>query len=259
MKITQRDKILLLLLLALLVVAVVIILPGVGILACNDKVDSFKTQEKALDNQISERLSELYELGVDSYVAENSASAMYALEEKILDLEKEATRLAGSVMAYAKPYAVDKSWVDGLEYRYGVRSDESEKIVDYSPIVDVESSDNGNNKYFRLGENEYDLPTASREIHYTTTDEADCVYTTEYMLDEYNVETLAATILFLQNIASKGSMLVTDLRYYTNEEQSHVVNFTLLMPPEGSNISEYATIVAEKLRKMAEEEEEEED
>lgn len=256
MKITQRDKMLLLLMLGLLVVAIVIVLPGVGILACNEKVDTLETEEKDLNSKITERLDELYQLGVDSNVAENSQAAMDSLEEKILELEMEAARLAGNIMAYAKPYAVDTSWVEGLEYRYGVKSDEGEKIVDYNPIVDVDSNDNGNNKYFRLGEEEYELPTASREIRYTTTESAECYYRTEYMLDEFSVDNLGATLLFLQNIASKGSILVDDVLYDTSEDRSHTVTFTLLMPPEGSGISEYATIVAEKLRQMEEEEEE---
>ena len=254
MKITQRDKVLLLLLLALLVVAVVIVLPGVGVLACNEKATTMAAQEKDLDKTISEKLEELYVLGVDSDVAENSSAAMNMLEEKILDLQIEAARLAGSVMAYAKPYAVDKSWVDGLEYRYGVKSDENEMIVEYSPISDVESTDNGNNKAFRLGENEYELPTATREIRYTTTSQAECYYLSEFMIDEYDMEKLGATILFLHNIASKGSILINDVMYDTKEERAHTVNFTLLMPPEGSNISEYATIVAEKQRESEEEE-----
>ena len=257
MKITQRDKALLLLLLALLVVAIVIVLPGVGVLACNEKVKTFDGKEKELDLQISDRLDDLYELGVDSDVAENSHAAMEQLEEKILELEMEAARLAGSIMAYAKPYAVDENWVDGLEYRYGVKSDETEKIVDYSPIADVESTDNGNNKAFRLGSKEYELPTATREIRYTITDTAECNFVTEYTLEEYDVSSFGATILFLQNITSKGSMLIDDFSYYTTENNTHSVNFTLLMPPEGSGISEYATIVAEKLR--AKEEGEDED
>ena len=157
-------------------------------------------------------------------------------------------------MAYAKPYAVDENWVDGLEYRYGIKSDENEKIVEYSPIADVESSDNGNNKHLVLKDKEYDLPTATREIRFTVTDTAECTYSTEYSLDEYDLEQLGATLLFLQNITSKGSMLIDELYYYTTGDMPQVVNFTLLMPPEGSGISEYATIVAEKLRAMEEEE-----
>ena len=255
MKITQRDKVLLLLLLALLVVGLVIVLPGVGVLACNEKTNTLKSQESELDMTISEKLSELYDLGVDSDVAENTRAATNRLEDKILELEKEAARLAGSIMGYAKPYAVDKSWVEGIEYRYGVKSDEEEKIVEYSPIADVESSDNGNNKNFRLGDDEYELPTASREIRYTTTDTAECYYGTEFVLPEYDLRDLGATILFLQNITSKGSMLIDEVRYVVGEENPHTVIFTLLMPPEGSNISKYATIVEEKLRELGEEEE----
>lgn len=255
MKITQRDKVLLLLLLALIVVAIVIVLPEVGILGCNEKTKTFAAQEKDLDKTISEKLEELYVLGVDADVAENSSASMNRLEENILDLQMEAARLAGSIMAYAKPYAVDKSWVEGLEYRYGVKSDENELIVEYSPILDVDSTDNGNNKTFRLGENEYELPTATREIRYTTTETAECSYLTEFVLDEYDIMKMGATILFLHNIAAKGSILINDVIYETKEERPHTVNFTLLMPPEGSNISEYATIVAEKLREREEEEE----
>ena len=254
MKITQRDKMLLLLLVALLVIALVIVLPGVGVMACNEKMNNIKSEEVELDTELSERLNELYELGVDSVVAENAQASMNRLDDKILTLEMEAARLAGSIMAYAKPYAVDENWVDGLEYRYGIKSDENEKIVEYSPIADVESSDNGNNKHLVLKDKEYDLPTATREIRFTVTDTAECTYSTEYSLDEYDLEQLGATLLFLQNITSKGSMLIDELYYYTTGDMPQVVNFTLLMPPEGSGISEYATIVAEKLRAMEEEE-----
>lgn len=246
MKVTQRDKILLLVLLVLVVAAIVVVLPEYGILACNEKINNIESESNDLDVELDDTLKELVDLGVNAVHAQNAYVAKNRLEEKIWTMKEEASRLAGSIMAYSRPYEVDSNWVEGLEYRYGVKADAEEKIVEYSPIKDVEGSDDGNDKEINVDGEIVALPTAKREIRFVVTENADCLYQTNNVLDGYEVSEMGAALVFLQHIASKGSMLIDDFYYYTSNAKNATVNFTLLMPPKESGISRYADEIAER-------------
>lgn len=262
MKVTERDKVLLVLLVVILIVALAIVLPGVGVMSCREKLATYKTDTEDLEKDLSDKLAILREMGVKASDAESVSKAKNSLEEEIFNMKVEASHLAGNVMAYAKPYAVDEGWIDGLEYRYGVNSDEDEKLVDYSVITDVDAVGGTQlDESFVIGDVTYTLPSARREIKYTISPTADCAYKVEMTMDEegYSAEHLGAVMLFLRNIASKGSMLITDFKCFTKQQSERSVSFTLLMPPQGSGISKYAQEVREELERRAAEEEGEEE
>ncbi len=256
MKITERDKILLVLLVVILIVALAIVLPGVGVMACREKLSTYKADTEELEKELDDKLNTLRSMGVKTQYAESSSRASAALEEDIFNLKMEAAHLAGNVMAYAKPYAVDDGWIDGLEYRYGIRSEDDEKIVEYSLIEDVVGSKEKLDETFVLNDTTYTLPKATRDINsYTIARTADCSYEVEMTMENYSASELGAALLFWHNIASKGSMLITEAKF--SDEKT--VSFTLLMPPDGSGISDYAQEVREELARRAAEEEGEEE
>ncbi len=257
MKITERDKVLLVLLGVILIVALAIVLPGVGVMGCREKIATYKTDTEELEKDLTGKLDQIHAMGVETANAESVSKAQAGLEDKIFDMKMEAAHLAGNVMAYAKPYAVDEGWIDGLEYRYGVKSDEGEKIVDYSYIENVEVKENETDENFSIDNVNYSLPSAKREIKYTISPTANCAYNVEMTLEGYSAENLGAVLLFLHNIASKGSMLITEVKCYTKDEGEKSVAFTLLMPPEGSGIQQYAQQIKEILEARESEEEEE--
>ena len=261
MKITERDKILLVLLVVILIVALAVVLPGVGVMACREKLAQYATDTEDVEKDLTEKLAILREMGVKASDAESVSRAKSSLEEDIFNMKVEASHLAGNVMAYAKPYAVDEGWVDGLEYRYGVNSDVDQKLVDYSAINDVDAIGGQLDETFVIGDVTYTLPSAQREIKYTISATANCAYKVEMTMDAagYSAEHLGAVMLFLHNIANKGSMLITDFKCFTKQQSERSVSFTLLMPPEGSGISRYAQEVREELERRAAEEEEEEE
>ncbi len=260
MKITDRDKVLLVLLVVILIAALAVVLPGVGVMACREKLSAYATDTEELETDLSEKLAVLHEMGVRTQDAESVSKAKAHLEEEIFNMKVEAAHLAGNVMAYAKPYAVDESWVDGLEYRYGVNSDDDEKLVDYSAITDVDTiGGDQTDESFVIGDVTYTLPSAQREIKYTISPTANCSYKVELTIPDYSADHLGAVFLFLHNIASKGSMLITDFKCFTKQQSERSVTFTLLMPPEGSGISVYAQEVREELERRAAEEEGEEE
>ena len=256
MKITERDKALLVLLVVILIVALAIVLPGVGVMGCRDKLAEYKTETDDLEKDLDAKRDTLRNMGVTTSM-ENPSGAATALEEKVWDLKAEASHLAGNVMAYAKPYALDESWVDGLEFRYGVKSDEDEKLVEYSPITNVASVDDDVDESFVIGDKSYSLPSSKRNITYTIASNADCTYEVEMTMSEYEAADLGPILLFLHNIASKGSMLITNAAI----GGERTVGFTLLMPPKTQDpdghlvgIAQYAQEIAEKEAKEAEEE-----
>lgn len=264
MKMTERDKVLLVLLGVILIVALAVVMPGVGVLSCRDSIAEYENDSQELEAELDTLRDELSDMGVDPLYYDRHTAAKEKLESKIWELKKEASHLAGAIMAYAKPYAVDESWVDGLEYRYGVTSDDSEKIVSYSAISDVESIESNSDIYFDLEDTNYTLPSAKREIRFTTVTDGDevsptpvCTYETELVFDDCDVRDLGDVLLFLHNISAKGSILITDFTYSTSETQP-MVAFTLLMPKKDSGIKDYANEIraAEEAEEGEEEDEE---
>ena len=250
MKITERDKVLLVLLAVILVVALAIVLPGVGVLACRDKLAEISTDSEELQQDLDAKRATLREMGVVQN-PESYSRAVDELKETVFDLKVEASHLAGNVMAYAKPYALDEDWIDGLEYRYGIKSDEGEKLIEYNPFSDVDSAGgNEQNEVFSIEGTTYTLPSAKREIKYSISSTMDCLYNVEMIMDDYPMEKLGSVLLFLHNISSKGSILITGLKY----AGENIISFTLLMPPEGSGITRYAQEVVEELARRAAEE-----
>ena len=103
----------------------------------------------------------------------------------------------------------------------------------------------------------YSLPSAKREINYTVPASAECYYETEIAGVDVRYDDLGSLILYLHNIASKGSILVTEVRH--NGLSENKISFTLVMPPENSGIRHYAQDVLEELQRRAEDEGEEEE
>ena len=262
MKITERDKVLLVLLGVILIVALAVVLPGVGVMSCREQLQTIGTDSEELQKELDEKLAELNAMGVTRYQEDRVKAADY-LEDTIYDLKVEASHLAGNVMAYAKPYAVDENWVRGLEYLDGITSDESEKVISYDYVTDVSSTGGKEPVVFGIDGTSFSLPHHEREIKNLVAANAsrDPVYQqtavgtmVEYVYDNGGVEasdaSLGAYLLFLHNITSKGSMLIKGAKY--GGERS--VSFTLLMPPENSGITRYAQEVQdEEARRAAEE------
>ena len=254
MKVTQRDKMLLILLGVILVVALVIVLPGVGVMSCNDKIKEYEEMSGELDGELDVALAELVDMGVDAEYAERRTVARTRLETKITELKKEASRLAGNIMAYAQTYAVDEEWIDGLEYRYGVKSDDSELIVNYNKNSDVTGEVNRDTNY-TVNETIYTLKSALRTIKFTVSDTAECVYGADLLLEGYSISDMGAMLLFLQHLTSKGSLVIEKVTYDA-ADRSGSVNFTVLMTAT-DGISKYAQEIAEAEAAAQEEAEQE--
>ena len=254
MKMTERDKVLLVLLVVVLIVALVVVLPGVGVMSCRESISKYENDAKELDGELSDLLDELRGMGVEVAYAERASSAGSHLEDKIFEMKVEASHLASVVKAYTKEFGVDEDWIDGLEYRYAVRSDDGEKLVIYDPQEDVDSTSNGTEINFALEDKEYTLPAAKREIRFLVADDANCNYLTELTMDDYNIKEIGAVLLFMQHISAKGSILITDLTYTIASDERAQISFTVVMPPETSGIATYAQEVLEELaRREAEE------
>ena len=254
MKMTERDKVLLVLLVVVLIVALVVVLPGVGVMSCRESISKYQSDSKDLDGELSDLLDELRGMGVEVAYAERASSAGSHLEEKIFELKVEASHLASVIKSYTKEFGVDEDWVDGLEYRYGVRSDDGEKLVSYDPYENVDSTSNGSEISFALDDTEYSLPAAKREIQFLVAEDANCNYLTELTMDGYDIKEIGAVLLFMQHIAAKGSMLITDLTYTITADERAKIAFTVVMPPENSGIATYAQEVLQELAARAAEE-----
>ena len=254
MKMTERDKILLIFLAIILVVAIVVVLPGFGVMSCNDKVAEYKDKSADLDEELDDALAELRSMGVDPLYAERRNIARERLENKIFDLKQEASRLAGNIMAYAQTYAVDEQWIDGLEYRYGVASDDSERIVSYDKTQDVTGEANKDTEY-TINDTIYTLKSARRTIQFSVTSDAQCVYGAELTLEGYRIEDMGAMLLYIQHLTSKGSLLIDNVKYDTKTNTGSVSFIVLMTSTDG--ISRYAQEIAEKLAEEEEGEEEE--
>ena len=55
MKITERDKILLVLLVVILIVALAVVLPGVGVMACREKLAQYETDTEDGEKDLTAR------------------------------------------------------------------------------------------------------------------------------------------------------------------------------------------------------------
>lgn len=255
MKISERDKVLLVLLGVILIVALAVVLPGVGVMSCNEKLDKLKTDSTELQAELDAQHAQLNEMGVTSY-QENATKAAESLEDEIFDLKVEASHLAGNVLAYYKPYAVDIGWLDGLEYRYGVKSDESEKILVYDFIDNVSTGSSQKKEITIVVDGvSYTLPVHERDVKSFAVGEVSCEYVVDISLQEVQIKEVGAFLLYLHNVASKGSMLITDAKLGSE----NTVSFTLMMPPEDSKLSQYEQEVLEELARRAAEEGEEEE
>ena len=70
MKMTQKDKVLLILLGLIVVVALVVVMPGFGVMACNDKIKESATASSEVDEELTAALTELREMGVEAALAD---------------------------------------------------------------------------------------------------------------------------------------------------------------------------------------------
>lgn len=246
---TQRDKMLLVLLAVILVVALVVILPGVGVMSCRTKIQEYQEQTAELDEELATALAELREMGVDSAYAENFRLAKDRLEKKIMEQKQEAARLAHSIMAYAESYDVDEQWIYGLEYKTGVMSDENNLLVEYDKFADVERTPNDQSEY-TVGETIYTLRSANRIIKYTISEHANCYLDCSLVLEGYKVNDIAALLLYIQQITSKGSLLINEVTY-NSVEGTGTVSLTAMMTAT-DGISRYAQEIAEAMQQEEE-------
>ncbi len=247
MKMTQKDKVLLILLGVILVVALVVVIPGFGIMACNDKIKEYNEQTTTLEDELTVAVAELREMGVEPAYAENFRLAKDRLEKKIMDQKQEASRLAHSIMAFAESFDVDEQWIYGLEYKNGVVSDEDSVLVSYDKFADVDRSANADHEY-TVKDTNYTLKSAERSIDFTVSEAADCYLNCQMILEGFNVNDLGALILYLQHITSKGSLLINEATYDA-EAKSGSIDFTAMMTAT-DGISRYAQEIAEALEEQ---------
>ena len=250
MKMTQRDKVLLILLGLILVVALVVVLPGMGIMSCNEKTKEYQSKTAEMDEVLAEALTELRDMGVDVALAENFRLANDRLEKKIFDQKQEAARLAHSIMAYAESFDVDEQWIYGLEYKYATISDDENLLISYDKFLDVTRNPNSDQDY-TIKDTIYTLKSSDREIKYTVYESAETYLNCQLILEGYNVNDIAAFILFLQQITSKGSILINEATY-SAIDRSGKISFTALMTAT-DGISRYAREIAEALEAQEQE------
>ena len=251
MKITQRDKMLLILLAIIFVVAIAYILPGYGISAAMEKKSTYLDKLSEQKSENSEQLRELIKMGVEPNLAEKPVLANERLNKRILQLKEEASRLAGNILEYTKTYGVDEKWIDGLEYRYGMESDDSEILINYDKSQDVSGEINGEVTYEDTAKGvSYTIKSAKRSINFTVAATADCNLAVEMTAEGCNLPNMGALVLFLEHLTAKGSLLIDSVTYSTKDNGGSI-NFTVLMT-ETDGISTYAR----ELAALQEEEEE---
>lgn len=249
MKITERDKMLLVLLAIILVVALVVVLPGIGVMSCNESVASYAIKETEVDVEIDELKPQLIERGVRLSVAETRADAARLLEEDTWDLKEEAARLAGNIMAYSQTYG-SWSWPSTAVYRYG--------IDDGSPLLGIEdrSIPEVEDNVYELDNIEYVLKSTDITVKVAITDESDCLYPLEYILEgEEEDEEFGAVLLYLLNLTDKGSILITKVTGPAEGsfKGKWTIGFTLLMTPT-TGIDTYRQQIINRDAALAEEE-----
>lgn len=248
MKMTQKDKVLLILLGLIVVVALVVVMPGFGVMACNDKIKESATASSEVDEELTAALTELREMGVEAALADNFRLAKDRLEKKIMDQKEEASRLAHSIMAFAESFDVDEQWIYGLEYKKGIASDEESLLITYDKFSDVERSPNTDEEY-EIKETIYTLKSADRSIQYTISEYAECYLNYQMILEGYDVNEIAAFLIYIQQITSKGSILINEATYDAVGKTGQV-SFTALMTAT-DGISRYAQEIAEALEAQA--------
>ena len=247
MKMTQRDKVLLIFLGLILVVALVVVLPGFGIMSCNDKIKSYQGKMGEVEDDLTAARAELREMGVETAFADNFRLAKDRLEKKIFEQKQEAARLAHSIMAFAESFDVDEQWIYGLEYKGGIKTDEDGLLITYDKYSDVDRSPNTDEEY-EVKETVYTLKSADRSINFKISESANCVLDYQMILDGYSVDDIAAFVLYIQQITSKGSILINEASYDSVEE-SAMITFTALMTAT-DGISRYAQEIAEALEEQ---------
>ena len=262
MKITERDKILLVLLAVILVVALAVILPGVGVMACNDAISEAEVQIQQLNGEIEKLKPELTSRGVTLSVADHPTDAADLLVESTWDLKEEASRLADNIMAYTPLDSVE-GWVRSPSYRYGIVAPTEQPLVTYQFQGGGDSglSENPEDKIFVLDDMEYVLKSVNREISCTLNLNAECMYTVanDYVLESYAIEKGGALFLYLDNLASKGSLLINeiDCKELLTEDESPTttISYTLLMTAT-EGISTYEQQVNDRKEQLKNESEE---
>ena len=244
MKMSQRDKVLLILLGLILVVALVVVLPGFGIMSCDAKIKEYQGKMTEVEEELSTARAELREMGVETALADNFRLAKDRLEKKIFEQKQEAARLAHSIMAFAESFDVDEQWIYGLEYKGGMKTDEEGLLVTYDKFSDVDRSPNTDEEY-EVKETVYTLKSADRSILFEIAENANCVLDYQMILEGYSVNDIAAFILYIQQITSKGSLLINEASYDATDK-SGTIKFTALMTAT-DGISRYAQEIAEAL------------
>lgn len=245
MKLSERDKMLLVLLAIVLLVAVAYLLPGVGMSAAMEKTDQYEEMKLDQEDDNNVLLYELRSMGISVALAERSVAARNDLNNKIDQYKVEASRLAGNIMEYMQTYGVDEAWIDGLEYRYGVTSDESELLVNYNKSNDVTGQINNDLTYEDNKTNRtYTIKSAERTIAFEVANTAETYYQADLMMEGYSIEEMGALLLFVQHMASKGSLLIDSVTYDVLKK-SGTVSITVLMT-ETNSISIYQQEIEQK-------------
>ena len=228
-----------------LVVALAYMLPGFGVSSVLDKIDEYEAllEEQEDDNNVL--LNDLKKMGVTPALAERRIAALNDLNAKITQRKSEAARLKGNIMEYKQTYGVDEAWIDGLEFRYAINSDESELLVEYQKSGDVTGETNGSIQYEEKGTGYVQtIKSAERHITITVAESAECYYQTQWLMEGFTIEDIGGFLLFLEHMAAKGSLLIDDFKY-SPTDKTGTVDITVLMT-ETDSISVYKQELEQK-------------
>lgn len=245
-KMAQKDKIMLLILLVVVVVAISLILPTYGIFGCKDTMSELSNKTLDLDTAIEDNLKLLTDAGVSAGFATNSIGAARDLDKKIMSAKRDAANLVNSIMAYTDNFNVTE-WITGPEFRGGIKSDDAEKLIDFSELTDIESSAYEKKAYYPVnGTSSYELQHADREISFKIRTNDDCDVVLDYAMDGSTVGEIGALLVYLQQLTSKGSIRVSSLSYEfgNSEEAGGHIAFEALMTATNS-LSDYAREIQE--------------
>ncbi|MBP5404718.1 MAG: hypothetical protein J6Y74_02085 [Clostridia bacterium] len=228
MKITQRDKILLVVLAIVFVVALAIVMPSVGVLDCRTELQNIATATEELNEKLAAELAELREMGINSSDAENVRQAQDHLDDKTKEKMEEAARIANSIMAYAETYNVDTQWINSLQYIGGVQSNNPEdRLLDFEDVTDTNKEENVE-KVIVVGNSEYTITVAKRAIEFSDMENPKASLELDFTLTGLNQDHFGALILYLQQVAAKGSLHVTGVNYLTGEKTGTITMYALM-------------------------------
>jgi len=228
MKITERDKLLLVVLAIILVVTLAIMMPGVGVMSCNTEIENIETQIDSINTELALELSKLREMGISQVDADNYTRAGRNLDTKILQEKEEAARYVDCILANTDSSFVDQQWVKSIQYIGAVIGSPDDKIFEYNAISDVSKSGNETRTLIVDGA-EYELTVAWRSVPLSTGENADkYLLTLEYTIESYNENAFGALVLYLQQIAAKGSLYVTNVQYNPKEGIGTVEMYALM-------------------------------